>query len=58
MNARTNIPSGSAGFLIFALAFAPVVIKKCKPAVKTFGEALSKAGEKVQKFAEPSSVAR
>jgi hypothetical protein len=50
MNNR-NIPSGGAGLLLLALAFAPVVIKKCKPAVKAVGEALVKAGTAVQKVA-------
>jgi hypothetical protein len=48
---RTNIPSGGAGLLLLAIAVAPVIIKKCKPAVKAVGEALVKAGAAVQKAA-------
>ena len=49
---RSNIPSGGAGLLLIAIALAPAVIKKCKPAVKAVGEALVKAGTAVQKSAE------
>jgi len=51
MNSRSNIPSPGAGLILLALALAPVVIKKCKPAIKKLGEALSKAGTVVQKAA-------
>ncbi len=49
---RMNSPTGGAGLLLVAIAFAPVVIKKCKPAVKAVGEALVKAGTAVQKVAD------
>jgi len=54
MNKGTNVPSGPAGLLLLAIAFAPVVIKKCKPAVKAAGIALAKAGAAVQKVADAS----
>ncbi len=51
MNKGVNIPPGPLGLVLIAIAFAPVVIKKCKPAVKAVGEALIKAGTAVQKSA-------
>ena len=55
MNNRTQIPTGGAGLLLVALAVAPIVIKKCKPAIRTIGESISKAGDAVQRFAAPST---
>jgi len=52
MNNRAPIPTGGAGLLLIAIAVAPLVIKKCKPAVKAVGEALVKAGNAVQKAAD------
>jgi len=55
MNGRVNIPSGNAGLFLIAIAFAPLILKKCKPAAKAVGEALIKAGNAVQKMAEPKT---
>lgn len=54
MSNRPNIPFGSPGVVLIALAFAPVVIKKCSPAVKAVGKAIEKAGIGVQKIADAS----
>ena len=51
MSNRPNIPFGSPSLIIIAVAFAPLIIKKCKPAVKLVGETLVKAGNTVQKMA-------
>jgi len=49
---RMNFPSGAPAILLVAVAVAPVVIKKCKPAVVALGNALVKAGNAVNKVAE------
>jgi hypothetical protein len=52
MNNRYQAPSGVPGVLMIAVALAPFVIKKCKPAVVAVGKALVKAGTAIQKTAE------
>ncbi len=56
MNGRTSFPSGPAGLLLIAVAFAPLAIKKCKPAIKFVGETLERAGKTVQRIAEESAA--
>jgi hypothetical protein len=51
MNNRMNIPSGGAGLVLLAVALTPVVLKKCKPAIKVVGESLERFGQTVQKAA-------
>lgn len=58
MNNRTQIPTGGAGLLLVAIAVAPIVIKKCKPAIRVFGESLSKAGTACQKLAGQPTEAK
>ncbi len=55
MSNRPNIPFGSPGVVIIALAFAPVIIKHCRPAVKVIGKAIEKVGVSVQRIAEASA---
>ena len=52
VNNRIVFTSGSASLLLVAVAVAPIIIKKCKPAVKAVGASLVKAGNAVQKLAE------
>jgi hypothetical protein len=55
MSNRPNIPFGSPGVVIIALAFAPAIIKRCRPAVKVIGKAIEKAGIGVQRIADASA---
>ena len=52
MSKGMPIPPGPAGLFVIALACAPLVIKKFKPAIKLAGETLVKVGHAIQKTAE------
>ncbi len=52
MNNRTNIPTGAAGLILVAVALAPAVLKKCKPAAKVVGASLIKAGQAFEKLSK------
>jgi hypothetical protein len=55
MSNRPNIPFSSPGVVIITLAFAPAIIKRCRPAVKIIGQAIEKVGVGVQKIADASA---